>query len=143
MLKKKKTEGLSEAFGKGIRDFTDDEWGALNGETLDRIKKIKAIDVISDKKLKGKKADVKKWADSGGAQALADEERDNEQHDELAARADQQELNKYNSPETLDSLKIDFENCIRDQVEMVMQEYQSYDEINPEYEGEDIIMKAA
>ena len=38
--------------------------------------------------------------------------------------------------------EIDFEGCIRDQVEMVMQDYLTYDEINPEYELEDVIMKA-
>ena len=38
--------------------------------------------------------------------------------------------------------ELDFEGCIRDQVEMVMQDYLTYDEINPEYELEDVIMKA-
>ena len=37
--------------------------------------------------------------------------------------------------------ELDFEGCIRDQVEMVMQDYLTYDEINPEYELEDVIMK--
>ena len=38
--------------------------------------------------------------------------------------------------------ELDFEGCIRDQVELVSQDYLTYDEINPEYELEDIIMKA-
>ena len=37
--------------------------------------------------------------------------------------------------------ELDFEGCIRDQVELVMQDYLTYDEINPEYELEDVIMK--
>ena len=60
----------------------------------------------------------------------------------LQRRAKEQELDKYNNLAGIKDFELDFEGCIRDQVEMVMQDYLTYDEINPEYELEDVIMKA-
>lgn len=137
----KKNESLSEAFSKGIREFSDGEWNDLNDETVDRINKVKKISTIDN--IEGRKAKVKSWADNQAArQELEDEESQNVQHDILQQRAKEQELDKYNNLSGIDDFEIDFENCIRDQVEMVMQDYLTYDEINPEYELEDVIMKA-
>ena len=54
----------------------------------------------------------------------------------------EKEAERYRNLESLHDFELDFEGCIRDQVEMVIKEYQDYSEINPEYEDEDIIMKA-
>ena len=138
---KNKNESLTEAFSKGIRDFSDKEWDDLNDETLDRIEKIRKIDTIDD--IEGRKARVKSWTDNKVArQELEDEEAQNAQHDLLQRRAREKELDKYDKLSGIDDFEIDFENCIRDQVEMVVQDYLTYDEINPEYELEDVIMKA-
>ena len=59
----------------------------------------------------------------------------------MQRRAKEQELDKYNNLSGIKDFELDFEGCIRDQVEMVMQDYLTYDEINPEYELEDVIMK--
>lgn len=137
----KKNESLDEAFKKSIREFSDDEWDQLSDETIDRIEKIKHLDTIDN--IEGIKATVKGWSNNEIArQELSDEENQNIQKDILKRRAREKELDKYSNIETLKDFELDFENCIRDQVEMVMQEYQSYDEINPEYEDEDVIMKA-
>ena len=141
LIKKNKNESLAEAFSKGIREFSDKEWDDLNDETIDKINKIKQITTIDD--VEGRKAKVKSWADNQvSRQELSDEESQNAQHDVLQRRAKEQELDKYNNLAGIKDFEIDFEGCIRDQVEMVMQDYLTYDEINPEYELEDVIMKA-
>ena len=141
LVKKNKNESLAEAFSKGIREFSDKEWDDLNDETIDRINKIKQITTITD--VEGKRAKVKSWSDNQvSRQELSDEESQNAQHDILQRRAREQELDKYNNLSGIKDFELDFEGCIRDQVEMVMQDYLTYDEINPEYELEDVIMKA-
>ena len=141
LVKKNKNESLAEAFSKGIREFSDKEWDDLNDETIDKINKIKQITTIDD--VEGRKAKVKSWADNQvSRQELSDEESQNVQHDVLQRRAKEQELDKYNNLSGIKDFELDFEGCIRDQVEMVMQDYLTYDEINPEYELEDVIMKA-
>ena len=141
LINKNKNESLAEAFSKGIREFSDKEWDDLNDETIDKINKIKQITTIDD--VDGRKAKVKSWADNQvSRQELSDEESQNAQHDVLQRRAKEQELDKYNNLAGIKDFEIDFEGCIRDQVEMVMQDYLTYDEINPEYELEDVIMKA-
>ena len=140
LVKKSKNESLAEAFSKGIREFSDEEWDDLNNETIDKINKIKQITTIDD--VEGRKAKVKSWADNQvSRQELSDEESQNAQHDILQRRAKEQELDKYNNLSGIKDFELDFEGCIRDQVEMVMQDYLTYDEINPEYELEDVIMK--
>ena len=140
-LLKNKKESLSEAFKKGIREFSDDEWDDLNDETIDKIEKVKHIDTIDN--VDDIKATFKGWSENEvSRQELQDEENQNIQRDVLAKRAKEKEIEKYSNLESLHDFEIDFENCIRDQVELVMQEYQTYDEINPEYELEDTIMKA-
>ena len=140
LVKKNKNESLAEAFSKGIREFSDEEWDDLNDETIDKINKIKQITTIDD--VEGRKAKVKSWADNQvSRQELSDEESQNAQHDVLQRRAKEQELDKYNNLSGIKDFELDFEGCIRDQVEMVMQDYLTYDEINPEYELEDVIMK--
>ena len=141
LINKSKNESLAEAFSKGIREFSDKEWDDLNDETIDKINKIKQVTTIDD--VEGRKAKVKSWADNQvSRQELSDEESQNAQHDVLQRRAKEQELDKYNNLAGIKDFEIDFEGCIRDQVEMVMQDYLTYDEINPEYELEDVIMKA-
>lgn len=140
LVKKNKNESLAEAFSKGIREFSDKEWDDLNDETIDKINKIKQITTIDD--VEGRKAKVKSWADNQvSRQELSDEESQNAQHDVLQRRAKEQELDKYNNLSGIKDFELDFEGCIRDQVELVMQDYLTYDEINPEYELEDVIMK--
>ena len=140
LINKNKNESLAEAFSKGIREFSDEEWDDLNDETIDKINKIKQITTIDD--VEGRKAKVKSWADNQvSRQELSDEESQNAQHDILQRRAKEQELDKYNNLSGIKDFELDFEGCIRDQVEMVMQDYLTYDEINPEYELEDVIMK--
>lgn len=140
LINKNKNESLAEAFSKGIREFSDEEWDDLNDETIDKINKIKQITTIDD--VEGRKAKVKSWADNQvSRQELSDEESQNAQHDVLQRRAKEQELDKYNNLSGIKDFELDFEGCIRDQVELVMQDYLTYDEINPEYELEDVIMK--
>lgn len=43
---------------------------------------------------------------------------------------------------SLKEFELTFTEAIKNQVEEVLKEYQTYDEINTEYEDEDVIMKA-
>jgi hypothetical protein len=52
------------------------------------------------------------------------------------------EKQKYSKVGTLDQFKLNFYRAISNQVEIVRQEVLSYLEINPEYESEDVIVKA-
>jgi hypothetical protein len=57
-------------------------------------------------------------------------------------KAREKEANKYSSFESLDDFIVDFEAAIKYQVDEVLADYQTYDEIDPETEGEDVIYKA-
>ena len=140
---KKKQESLTEAINKSIRDFSDDEWNDLADDTIDLLNKIKPPKRIQD--VQGRKAKIKKWHDSPSVrQQLQDEEEDNARRDEIRKRQReyQQNLDAYGDLHTIEEFELDFERCIDDQVDLVTQEYKTYDEINPEYEDEGIIMKA-
>ena len=54
----------------------------------------------------------------------------------------QNEIEKYRQFHTLKDFEIDFYNMINSQVEFMLKTELTYDEIDPEYESEDIIMKA-
>ena len=140
-LLKNKKESLSEDFNKGIRDFSDTEWDSLNDETIERIERLYKLDKVKD--LKKAKSKFKRWSENPiNIQSLEDEEEDNARHDILQRRKREKELDRYSDLATLHEFELDFEECIKDQVTDVLETYLSYDEINPEYEGEEIIVKS-
>jgi hypothetical protein len=64
------------------------------------------------------------------------------QKDYQKKKAREAEKARYNSFGTLRDFEMNLYSAINNQIEAVRQEYQSYDEINAEYESEDAIMKA-
>lgn len=135
-----KKESLTEAT-KGLREISDDEYNALINDTLDMIEKAKKVSYIDD--LSKRKQRVSRWSQSPTVlKDLEIEDNVNTNKDYQAKKAREKEKEKYSHFATIEEFTINFYNAIKDQVEMVRQEYQSYDEINPEYEDEDIIMKA-
>ena len=135
-------ESLTEAI-KGVREMTDDEFGDYINSTYDLIDQVEALDYEDAEELKKKKAKVGQWStDPKTLKELEDEDNVSLEKDFRKEKAREKENTKYAKVGTLDEFKINFYNAIKHQVEMVIQEYQSYNEINAEYESEDVIMKA-
>lgn len=135
------SESLQEKITKGLRDYSDDEFNNLINDTLDLVDKAKKVNYVSD--VNKKKAEVKKW--SSNTMEMNDLKSEDDiqlQKDYQAKKAREKESSLYKGFKGLESFKINFYNAIRTQVEFTLQDYQTYNEINPEYEGEDIILKA-
>lgn len=140
--RKPKTESLTEAV-KGVREMTDDEFGDYINSTYDLIDQVEALDYEDAEELKKKKARVGQWStDPKTLKELEAEDDVALEKDFRKEKAREKENTKYAKIGTLDEFKLNFYNAIKHQVEMVIQEYQSYNEINAEYESEDVIMKA-
>ena len=140
--RKPKTESLTEAV-KGVREMTDDEFGDYINSTYDLIDQVEPLQYEDEEELKKKKAKVGQWStDPKTLKELEDEDNVSLEKDFRKEKAREKENSKYAKIGTLEDFKLNFYNAIKHQVEMVTQEYQSYDEINAEYESEDVIMKA-
>ena len=140
--RKPTTESLTEAV-KGVREMTDDEFGDYINDTYDLIDQVETLDYEDAEELKKKKAKVGQWStDPKTLKELEDEDNVSLEKDFRKEKAREKENTKYAKVGTLDEFKLNFYNAIKHQVEMVIQEYQSYNEINAEYESEDVIMKA-
>lgn len=142
--RKPKTESLTEAV-KGVREMTDDEFGDYINSTYDLIDQVEPLQYEDEEELKKKKAKVGQWStDPKTLKELEDEDNISLEKDFRKEKAREKENSKYTKSKvgTLEDFKLNFYNAIKHQVEMVTQEYQSYDEINAEYESEDVIMKA-
>lgn len=126
---------------KGVREMTDDEFGDYLNSIYDLIDQVEAPDYVDD--LASRKAKIKDWSSSPlTAQELAAEDNVEIKKDFQKKKANERETQKYKNIKTIDDFKLNFYKAVKFQVDMVRQEYQSYDEINPEYESEDAIMKA-
>ena len=142
--RKPTTESLTEAV-KGVREMTDDEFGDYINDTYDLIDQVEVLDYEDAEELKKKKAKVGQWStDPKTLKELEAEDDVALEKDFRKEKAREKENAKYTKDKvgTLDEFKLNFYNAIKHQVEMVIQEYQSYNEINAEYESEDVIMKA-
>jgi hypothetical protein len=126
---------------KNIREMTDDEFGDYINSTYDLIDQVSQITYIDD--IDARKTKVGQWAaDPLTAQELQAEDNVEIQKDFQKQKAREKEKAKYNRVGSLEQFKLNFYRAINNQVEILRQEVQSYAEINPEYESEDIIMKA-
>lgn len=140
-LVKEFKESLTEAVKKGLRDYSDNEFADLINGALDLIDNAKKVNYVNDND--SRKTKIQRWSnDTSELQDLQQEDNMNIQQDYQKQLAREREKQKYNGFKGLDSFKINFYNTIQTEVQQVLQDYQSYDEINPEYESEDIIVKA-
>lgn len=134
-------ESLTEAVKKGLRDYSDDEFADLINGALDLIDNAKKVNYVNNND--SRKTKIQRWSnDTSELQDLQQEDNMNIQQDYQKQLAREREKQKYTGFKGLDSFKINFYNTIQTEVQQVLQDYQSYDEINPEYESEDIIVKA-
>jgi hypothetical protein len=139
-LSPKSKKSLTEAV-KGLRDMTDDEFGDYINSTYDLIDQVEPVTYVDD--MEDRKSKIKGWADDPlAAQELAAEDNVELQKDYQKKKAREAEKARYNSFGTLRDFEMNLYSAINNQIEAVRQEYQSYDEINAEYESEDAIMKA-
>ena len=126
---------------KGVRDMTDDEFGDYINSIYDLIDEVEELTYVDD--LADRKAKIKDWSNNPlTAQELNAEDNVELQKEIQAKKAREKEINKYRNFKSLDDLKLNLYNAVKFQVDIIRKEYQSYDEINPEYESEDIVMRA-
>lgn len=131
---------LTEAV-KSVRDMTDDEFGDYINDTYDLIDQADKVTYVDD--IEARKKKVGNWSqDPTVIQDLMGEDNLELQKDYQKKKARDAAKAKYSHQGGLEDFKMDFYAAIHNQIEMVKQEILSYDEINNEYESEDIIMKA-
>lgn len=139
-LKTATKKSLTEAV-KGLRDMTDDEFGDYINDTYDLIDQVDPVTYIDD--MEDRAARIKDWSsDPLSIQELQAEDNIELQKDRQKTKARDAAKLRYNNYGSLKDFEMNFYSAINNQVEMVKMEYQSYDEINVEYESEDAIMKA-
>ena len=137
-----KQESLTEAL-KGLREMTDDEFGDFINSVYDLIDQVEQLEYEDEETLKNKKTKVGQWStDPNTLKELENEMELDLSKDHQKTKAREKEKQNYVKVGSLEEFKINFYNAINNQVEMVRQEYQTYNEINAEYESEDVIMKA-
>lgn len=133
-------ESLTEA-ARHLRSMTDDEFGDYINSTLDLISDLEDLTVVDD--MEKRKANIQAITnDPNLARELAAEVSVDAQKDYQKKKAREKEKAKYSSFKSLEDFKLNFYSAINNQVEILRQELQTYDEINNEYESENIIMKA-
>lgn len=133
-------ESLTEA-ARHLRSMTDDEFGDYINSTLDLISDLEDLTVVDD--IEKRKANIQAITnDPNLARELAAEVSVEAQKDYQKKKAREKEKAKYSSFKSLEDFKLNFYSAINNQVEILRQELQTYDEINNEYESENIIMKA-
>ncbi len=133
-------ESLTEAV-KRVRDMTDDEFGDYINGIYDLIDQADPVDYVDD--IEDRKQKIGQWSqDPMTIQELQAEDNIELQKDYQKKKARDAAKARYSKMGTLKDFEMDFYAAINNQIEMVRQEYQSYDEINTEYESEDVVMKA-
>ena len=133
-------KNLTEAI-KHVRDMTDDEFGDYINGVYDLIDQADDVDYVDD--IEARKQKIGQWShDPLAIQDLQAEDSLELQKDYQKKKARDAAKARYSNMGTLKDFEMDFYAAINNQIEMVRQEYQSYDEINTEYESEDAIMKA-
>ncbi len=139
-LKANSKNPLTEAV-KGLRDMTDDEFGDYINDTYDLIDQADPVTYIDD--MDDRAARIKDWSsDPLSIQELQAEDNVELQKDRQRVKALDAAKARYNNYGSLRDFEMNFYSAINNQVEDIRIEYQSYDEINAEYESEDAIMKA-
>jgi hypothetical protein len=139
-LKANSKKPLTEAV-KGLRDMTDDEFGDYINDTYDLIDQADPVTYIDD--MDDRAARIKDWSsDPLSIQELQAEDNVELQKDRQRVKARDAAKARYNNYGSLRDFEMNFYSAINNQVEDIRMEYQSYDEINAEYESEDTIMKA-
>jgi hypothetical protein len=133
-------QSLTEAV-KSVRDMTDDEFGDYINDTYDLIDKADPVSYVDD--IEDRKKKVGNWSqDPNVLQDIFGDDDLEIQKDYQKKKAREIAKARYSSISGLEDFQMDFYAAIHNQVETIKQEYQTYDEINTEYESEDVIMKA-
>lgn len=140
-----KKESLSEDLlkeAKGIRALSDDEFADLINDTLDMIDSA-GEELAYDDDGESRKERVKEIEKSPSVRReLSKELSDDAVKDHKEVKARERELNRYRNCKTIDEFELNFYNTIAHEVSMVKQKKKSWNEINNEYEDEDILVKA-
>lgn len=125
---------------KSLRELTDDEFADEINKALDLIDKVKKPDYIDAKDKKDRQTKIQKLANDPLAnRELQQEDNIELQKDFQKQKAREKELNKYNQYRTIEQFKINFFRSIKNQVEQVEDEEETYSKINAPMEDSGII----
>lgn len=125
---------------KSLRELTDDEFADEINKVLDLIDKVKKPDYIDAKDKKDRQTKIQKLANDPIAnRELQQEDNIELQKDFQKQKAREKELNKYNQYRTIEQFKINFFRSIKNQVEQVEDEEETYSKINAPMEDAGII----
>ncbi len=134
-----KNESLNEAY-KSVREMEDDEFADLINDTLNLIDKANPVVYTQNKKQRiGRIQQMATDQDLKTELTMEISDAANKEHQKIKAR--DEEAQKHGQFGGIREFSINFYNAIKSQIDLVYQTYATYDEINPEYEDEDIIMK--
>ena len=139
-----KNESLSEGLlteAKNIRELSDDEYAELINSTLDMIDQA-GEELTYDDDGENRKQRVKELGSQSVRRELTKEISDDavKAHKEVKAR--EKELNRYKNCKSIEEFELNFYNTINTEVQYVKQKKRTWNEINNDYESEDILVKA-
>jgi len=136
-----RVESLNEAFGgKGLRELTDDEFAAGINSVLDLVDQVEKPDYVDPEEKKKRVGKILKLA--GDAMANRELEREDNiyiRQDYQKKKARDKEAAKYTNYKTMDDFKINFFRSIKNQVEKVEDEEETYNRINAPFEDDGLI----
>lgn len=125
---------------KSLRELTDDEFADEINKVLDLIDKVKKPDYIDPKDKKDRQTKIQKLANNPLAnRELQQEDNIELQKDFQKQKAREKELNKYTQYRTIEQFKINFFRSIKNQVNQVEDEEETYSKINAPMEDAGII----
>ena len=137
------TESLHEAIeDKALEDISDEEYGDFVNSIIDELQKDASDITVSDD-INKRKLDIQTELNDKMADRDLRNELEKDATKEKRVTAQKITANSaYGGYKSVDSFFVDLSDTIKNEITMAEVEAQSYREINPEYEGEDIIMKA-
>lgn len=125
---------------KSLRELTDDEFADEINKVLDLIDKVQKPDYIDAKDKKDRQTKIQKLANDPLAnRELQQEDNIELQKDFQKQKAREKELNKYTQYRTIEQFKINFFRSIKNQVEQIEDDEETYSKINAPMEDAGII----
>jgi len=137
------TESLSltEAAKKGLRELDDDEFADLINDTLDMVDESgETITYSGDIEARRRKI-KKEFSNPNTRRELGTELSDDAVKDHKVVKAKKSENQKYKG-KSIQAFELNLYNTIAHEIDLVKQNSKTYNEINTDYEDDDIILKA-
>ena len=141
LVNNQKTESLHEAFnGKSLRELTDDEFADGINKVLDLVDQVEQPDYVDPEDKKRRVGKILSLAsDTMANRELEREDNIYIKQDYQKKKARDKEATRYKNYKTIDDFKINFYRSIKNQVEKVEDEEETYNRINAPFEDDGLI----